>query len=217
VFSLGVVFYERLTGRRLFKRFNPAAMVRALVSEPILPPTRVEPRVPPSLEAICMRALARPRDERYATTAEMRRELLAAIRALTSESDEPEADLAALMARCFADRIEDKRVLLRNVRDGSQIARVPAGDIDVTVEIPAIDEPTATVATKVVPQVKLIASPAGPFAPRTPFEPAAPRAARNEDSATPAPSEVPRPRKRGRLVLAAMLATLLGIGGGAWA
>jgi len=40
----------------------------------------------------------------------------------------------------FPDRIDDKRVLLRNVREGSIVDHIPVGDIDVTIDIPGIDD-----------------------------------------------------------------------------
>jgi serine/threonine-protein kinase len=138
VFALGIVLYEQLTGHRLFKRFNPAAVARAVLTDPIVMPSRAEPSVPKTLEAICMRALSRAPDQRYATAAEMRRELLVAMRELASE--EPSAELAQLMVEVFSDRISDKRVLLRNVREGSVVDHIPVGDVDVTIEIPGIED-----------------------------------------------------------------------------
>jgi len=41
-------------------------------AEPILPPSRLVADYPPALEAICLRALAAQRDDRYASAAEMR-------------------------------------------------------------------------------------------------------------------------------------------------
>ena len=138
IFALGIVLYELLTGHRLFKRFNQTATIRAVLTDPIIAPSRIEPAVPRELEAICMRALTRPREGRYATAAEMRRELLVAMRDLASE--EPSAELAELMVRCFQDRIGEKRVLLNNVREGSVVDHIPEGDIDVTIHIPGIEE-----------------------------------------------------------------------------
>src|SRR5262249_43677905 len=112
VFALGVLLYELGTMRRLFKRFSQLAIVKAITQEPIVPPSRVSAEFPAPLEAICMRALARDRGARYATAAEMRKDLLAAMRELRA-SDEPSADLARLMHDLFLDRMEEKRELLR--------------------------------------------------------------------------------------------------------
>ncbi|HEY8073547.1 MAG TPA: serine/threonine-protein kinase [Labilithrix sp.] len=143
VFALGIVLYELATGHRLFKKFGLPQTTQAVLKDPIVPPERVEPSVPASIAAVCMRALARPLEERYASAADMRRDLLAALRGL--DCAEPETELARLMRDCFADRIEEKKGLIRNVREGSVVSRVPAGDVDITIEIPGIDEESTMV------------------------------------------------------------------------
>src|SRR5689334_5044622 len=103
IFALGVVLYELVSGRRLFKRANALATMKAITAEPIVPPSRLSKTCPPALERIAMRALKRAPDERHATAAEMRRELVAALRELDPEGGAEEA-LASLMQRVFADR-----------------------------------------------------------------------------------------------------------------
>jgi len=144
IFALGVILYELVTGVRLFQRFTTTATVRAVTSDPVVPARRVAPRVPPSLDAICMRALARPRDERYATASAMRRDLLAVMRELGSDEVEPRTELAGLMTRCFADRIEEKRGLLRSLSSAEKISSVPQADVDGAVHIPTLDAMTAS-------------------------------------------------------------------------
>src|SRR6476469_4390234 len=65
IFSLGIVFYELTTLRRLFKRSNELQVMRAITEEPIPRPTRERPDYPPCLEQVLMRSLARDREERY--------------------------------------------------------------------------------------------------------------------------------------------------------
>ena len=67
IFSLGTVLYELTTLRRLFKRPNELQVMNAITEEPIPRPTREMPDYPPCLEDICVRALARDPDQRYAT------------------------------------------------------------------------------------------------------------------------------------------------------
>jgi serine/threonine protein kinase len=70
VFALGVVLWEVLTGRRLFRRETELATMRAIVDDPIPKPSEVA-EVPPELEAVVMRALRKRRDARYGSAHEM--------------------------------------------------------------------------------------------------------------------------------------------------
>ncbi len=139
VFALGVVLHELLAGRRLFKRATPAATVHALTLEAIVPPSRVTDGVPPALEAIAMRALARAPADRYPTAAEMRRDLLTAMREL-GHDDHAEA-LAALMRECFAERIAERQELLGRMRTGAEVTYVPPAEVD-DEDLPGVASPT---------------------------------------------------------------------------
>jgi len=70
VFALGVVLWEVLTGKRLFRRETELATMRAIVDDPIPRPSEVAD-VPPELEAVVMRALRKRRDARYGSAHEM--------------------------------------------------------------------------------------------------------------------------------------------------
>lgn len=159
IFALGILLYELLTGHRLFKRFTVAATVRAIVTDPITPPSRLRPDVSPALESVCLRALARDPGARFATAADLRRELLVVLRSATSE--EPAADLSALMKGFFAERIEEKRALLRNVEAGSSVARIPVGEVDLKTDLPEVDATSdAWVTPALPPALAPVSSPA---------------------------------------------------------
>lgn len=76
VYSLALVFYESLCGRQPFEATEPLAqLVQRLQHDPT--PLAVHlPNVDPELAAVLMRALARDRERRFASAAELRRILL---------------------------------------------------------------------------------------------------------------------------------------------
>jgi hypothetical protein len=132
VFATGIVLYELTLARRLFRRPSPAETIMAISSEPIVPPLRVDADYPPELERICLRALAADPRERYETALAMRKDLLA-----VAGRDSTEA-LAEVMRHLFADRIAEKRELLRRAIAGSEVEAVPAGEVDDGVEVPGV-------------------------------------------------------------------------------
>jgi serine/threonine-protein kinase len=71
VFALGVVLWEALTGRRLFRRETELATMRAIVDDPIPHPSEVAPTIPIELDTIVMRALRKRKDARFASANEM--------------------------------------------------------------------------------------------------------------------------------------------------
>ena len=136
VFALGAVLYELSTGRRLFARDNEMATMRAVCRDPLHPPSAFVEGYPEALERVCLRALERPRASRYPTAAEMARDLREAIRELSE--GEPRQELAALMQRLFADRVERKAATLRNLRQGKGELVVSEGEVDQGVTIPTV-------------------------------------------------------------------------------
>ncbi|UJR78436.1 serine/threonine protein kinase [Sandaracinus amylolyticus] len=98
VFSLGIVLYELLTGQRLFARAQSLDAMRAITSEP-LPPW--PSTIPPALQRVLGRALARDVSDRYRSAAVMQEDLertLAETRtAVTS------AKIAEVVARLLGD------------------------------------------------------------------------------------------------------------------
>jgi serine/threonine protein kinase len=75
LFSLGIVLYEMLTLGELFAGDNELATLRKVLEMPVAAPSEVRPDVPAALDAIIMKALARNPEDRYATAADMARDL----------------------------------------------------------------------------------------------------------------------------------------------
>ncbi len=97
VFSAGIVLYELCCRRRLFRRKTPLATTRAILEDPIPPPSAVSDEVPDALEMIIMHALARSPQYRYTSADEMAGELTEAAREHAWSTDP--AEMASLLSR----------------------------------------------------------------------------------------------------------------------
>lgn len=65
IYSLGVVLYELLTGRRPFRSDNPLDLMMLVATEEVRSPRLFEDTISPDLERICMKALARRASDRF--------------------------------------------------------------------------------------------------------------------------------------------------------
>src|SRR5262245_13997842 len=71
LFSLGVVFYELLTGRRPFRASAQAELLEQIITVEARPPRQVDDTIPKELERIGLKALAKRASERYTTAKDM--------------------------------------------------------------------------------------------------------------------------------------------------
>jgi serine/threonine-protein kinase len=76
IFSVGVMLWEAIVGRRMWVGMDDVQIANALVAGNLPPmPAELDPRVSPALDQICRKALAVNPDERYGTAEELRSEL----------------------------------------------------------------------------------------------------------------------------------------------
>lgn len=74
VYSLGAVLYELLTGIPAFHGSGPQILKHVVENDP-LPPSRIAPRVPRKLDNICLKAMAKEKERRYQTAEELAQDL----------------------------------------------------------------------------------------------------------------------------------------------
>jgi serine/threonine-protein kinase len=77
LYGLGAVAYFLLTGRAPFAGPTAMAVMVAAARDPVEPPSRVRPGLPPDLERIVLRCLAKSPTDRYPDAGALDRELAA--------------------------------------------------------------------------------------------------------------------------------------------
>src|SRR5207248_1726475 len=68
-------FYEMLTGRVPFRATNPLELLRQVRGDEPQPPRQLVGDLPPELERVCLKALAKQQQDRYTTAADFAEDL----------------------------------------------------------------------------------------------------------------------------------------------
>ena len=114
VWALGVVLWEMLARRPLFRGRNESETLYAVVNGTVPPPSEVRDGVPPALEEVAMAALQREPEDRYASAREMGRALR---RALASHGEPVgPAEIAEWMQELFAVDRERELEMIETAR-----------------------------------------------------------------------------------------------------
>jgi tetratricopeptide (TPR) repeat protein/predicted Ser/Thr protein kinase len=75
LYTLGIIFYELLTGAPPFAADNPMATLVRRIQEKAVPPIQIEPSVPQPINDIVVKMLATQAADRYQTASEILRDL----------------------------------------------------------------------------------------------------------------------------------------------
>ncbi len=75
LYSLGIVLYELLTGKTPFDGETPVEIAMKHLSTAPQPPSKLRPDIPPELDMVVLRALAKNPDDRYQSADEMEADL----------------------------------------------------------------------------------------------------------------------------------------------
>lgn len=112
IFAWGIVLHELLTGERLFRGENEFDTMRRIWEAPIPNPSTVNPDVPPLLDQVVQRALARNPDERFAIATDV----LDALEKAASLGTHRE--VAAFVERAAGVRLGERRKALHSLLEG---------------------------------------------------------------------------------------------------
>jgi tetratricopeptide (TPR) repeat protein len=100
VYSLGVILYEMVTGRLPYDADTPLAIVLKHLSEPLPLPSQICADVPPTVERVILKALAKSPDDRYQSAGVLAEALEAAVESMELPAEalpplrEPRVDAA---------------------------------------------------------------------------------------------------------------------------
>ena len=75
IYSLGVVFYELLTGRPPFRAEGMKELLEQIITTEPRPPRQIADTIPKELERICLKALSKRMTDRYLTARDMAEDL----------------------------------------------------------------------------------------------------------------------------------------------
>jgi eukaryotic-like serine/threonine-protein kinase len=111
VFSCGIVLWEALALKRLFKGDGEAATLNRVLYDPIAPPSSQRAGIPATLEAVCMKSLERDIDARFATAEAFADELERVARSLSCVGSVRE--VAAFLEEVFGSDLAQQRDAVR--------------------------------------------------------------------------------------------------------
>ncbi|HEV8246067.1 MAG TPA: serine/threonine-protein kinase, partial [Polyangiaceae bacterium] len=111
VFALGTVLYALTTGKHPFRRDSEGGTMMAICSdEPVLPPSKVQPGFPESLEAVLLKALEKDASKRYASANDFFKALDQLPTELRASSDE---DVSAYIRSLVGSELDERRAQLQ--------------------------------------------------------------------------------------------------------
>jgi len=117
IYSLGVIFYELLTGRRPFRGQGRKLEDKILAGRPARP-SRLRDGIPRELDQICLKAMERLIDDRY----ESMHRLAGVLSAYLGQAGQPPAPADPIVAESSGPQV------IRHGRLGITMARIPAAE-----------------------------------------------------------------------------------------
>ncbi|CAN5592532.1 hypothetical protein BH11PSE7_BH11PSE7_15520 [soil metagenome] len=92
LFAVGIVLYQLLTDKRPFDGENDFSIIHQIIGHTPTPPSAINPQLPAAIDAVVARALAKKRDDRYATARDFAVALQDAIRSAADQTIVPPAN-----------------------------------------------------------------------------------------------------------------------------
>ena len=138
VFALGTVFYELLTGERLFPGDSDFSTLENVRNMKILPPSTYNNRIPGDLEPIVFKALERDLDRRYRTAADFGADLQRFL--ATQPKVFGPSDLADYMRATFTEEMAKEKQKAQELAAAQSLVarRTPASGMRASGTFPSV-------------------------------------------------------------------------------
>ena len=119
VYAAGIILWELLTGRQLFPQHasDGSELIERVRNPAVDPPSLRAPRVPPALDQVVLKALAKDVQQRYATGEQFRADLTAFMASNKDYVATDAARVASFMHELFDEDIARDRVQRRELLD----------------------------------------------------------------------------------------------------
>ncbi len=152
MYCLGVVLYELLTGQRPFQADSLQMLVEKILHQQAAPPSSLRPTLPPEIDRVVLRAMAKKPEFRYATWAEfalalsdvgklvlppeaiMDSEKYVGLKRVEMLANLSDAELWELSAAGNWTRIAAKQAIIRENEPGKSFFFLAQGQVKVTLD-----------------------------------------------------------------------------------
>jgi serine/threonine-protein kinase len=121
IFSAGVILYELLTGERPFTGESSGQIMQKILHETPVNPSELNPQVPPPVDWVVQKALAKEADDRFASAREFQAALYSAI------PDAPAGEEVSADAQGFVPGMVSAARKLRSIARGAGDSMSPGG------------------------------------------------------------------------------------------
>ncbi len=198
LFALGTMLYECLTSERLFQGETDFSTLEKVRNVDVRPPREINPNIPPAVEAVIMKALAKDVEERYQWCSEMLADLQAFL--MSQDAVFTAKSLSSWLKEVFAGEIDRERQQLEQYKrvgrdgliDGMPAAEARSDIVAVLGEAPPVEGDPTVLGTPNFDDIEQAAgaSPEVGPAPGSPATRAASESEEGEDFGEEAPTEI---------------------------